>query len=129
VDTSLPTERVIQVLEMATIDRELPDLIRMNNGLESISGAVNKWAEQKEVKLVHIQPGKPAQNTCIERFNRTFREDIFNANVFRTLDEVREFGQNVDRGIPHDPPARIDTGLIAIPIRSQRMILSTFEWT
>ena len=90
VDTSLPAERVIRVLEMAVIGRRLPMQIRMDNGPELISGALSKWAEQKGVKLVHIQPGKPAQNAYIERFNRTFREDILDAYVFQTLDEVRE---------------------------------------
>lgn len=90
VDTSLPAERVIRVLEMAAIGRGLPVQIRMDNGPELISGALTKWAEQKGVKLVHIQPGKPAQNAYIERFNRTFREDILDAHVFQTLDEVRE---------------------------------------
>ena len=51
---------------------------------------LSQWAEQKEVKLVHIQPGKPAQNAYIERFNRTFREDILDAHVFQTLEEVRD---------------------------------------
>jgi putative transposase len=106
VDTSLPAERVIRVLEMAAIGRGLPDQIRMDNGPELISGALTKWAEQKGVKLVHIQPGKPAQNAYIERFNRTFREDILDAHVFQTLDEVRELVESWIEGYnairPHE---------------------------
>jgi putative transposase len=90
VDTSLPAERVIRVLEMAAIGRGLPEQIRMDNGPELISSALSKWAKERGVKLAHIQPGKPAQNAYIERFNRTFREDILDAHVFQTLKEVRE---------------------------------------
>jgi putative transposase len=90
VDTSLPAERVICVLEMASIGRGLPKQIRMDNGPELISSALANWANQRSVDLVHIQPGKPAQNAYIERFNRTFREDILYAYVFQTLEEVRE---------------------------------------
>jgi putative transposase len=106
VDTSLPAERVIRVLEMAAIGRELPAQIRMDNGPELISNALAQWAEQRGVDLVHIQPGKPAQNAYIERFNRTFREDILDAYVFQTLGEVRDLVEpwiNVYNTIrPHD---------------------------
>jgi putative transposase len=94
VDVSLPAERVIRVLETAAIGRGLPEKIRRDNGPELISGALSRWAEQRGVKLVHIQPGKPAQNAYIERFNRTFREDILDAYVFQTLDEVRELAES-----------------------------------
>jgi putative transposase len=106
VDTSLPAERVIRVLEMAAIGRGLPKQIRMDNGPELISEALTKWAEQKGVELVHIQPGKPAQNAYIERFNRTFREDVLDAHVFQTLDEVRGLVESWIEGYnairPHD---------------------------
>ncbi|HEY6021141.1 MAG TPA: transposase [Candidatus Paceibacterota bacterium] len=38
--------------------------------------------------MAHIQPGKPAQSPYIERFNRTFREDILDA-MFHSLEDVR----------------------------------------
>jgi putative transposase len=94
VDTSLPAERVIRVLETAAIGRGLPEQIRMDNGPELISSALKKWARHRGVKLVHIQPGKPAQNAYIERFNRTFREDILDAHVFQTLEEIRDLAES-----------------------------------
>ncbi len=74
--------------------RGLPEQIRMDNGPELISDALAKWADENGIRLVHIQPGKPAQNAFIERFNRTFRQDILNAYVFETLDEVRQLAES-----------------------------------
>jgi transposase InsO family protein len=31
------------------------------------------WAEKRNIRLEHIQPGKPQQNAYIERFNHTVR--------------------------------------------------------
>ena len=89
VDTSLPAERVIRVLDMLVLWRGVPKQIRMDNGPELISHRLEAWAKNHGVKLAHIQPGKPAQNAYIERFNRTFREDVLNAYLFRSLEEVR----------------------------------------
>lgn len=90
VDFSLPALRVIRVLNMLASWRGLPRQIRMDNGPELISKALEEWAEVHEVELAFIEPGKPAQNAYIERFNRTYREDVLDAYLFSTLQEVRD---------------------------------------
>lgn len=89
VDTSLPAERVVRVLENLLLWRAAPKQIRMDNGPELISQRLESWAMEKQIELIHIQPGKPAQNAYIERFNRTFREDVLDAYLFDNLEEVR----------------------------------------
>jgi putative transposase len=93
VDTSLSGERVIQVLERLLEWRAAPNVIRMDNGPELISGRLESWAREHQIELLHIQPGKPAQNAYIERFNRTFREDVLDAYLFDNLQEVRSIAE------------------------------------
>lgn len=94
VDTSLPAERVIRVLEMVVSWQGCPKQIRMDNGPEFISHRLAAWAHEHGIQLVHIQPGKPAQNGYVERFNRTYRQDILDAYLFNSLDEVREITED-----------------------------------
>lgn len=88
-DFSLPAERVIKVLNEIIFWRGKPMKIRVDNGPEFISNALQKWAKDNEIKLKFIQPGKPTQNAYVERFNRFFREDIHDAYLFNDLSEVR----------------------------------------
>ena len=89
VDTSLPAERVVRILETLIAWRGCPTQIRMDNGPELISHRLATWAGEHHISLAHIQPGKPAQNAYIERFNRTYREEILDAYLFENLQEVR----------------------------------------
>ncbi len=68
IDTSLPSQRVIRALDELVQLRGAPRRLRLDNGPEFISAALRQWAQQHRVELVHIQPGKPTQNACIERF-------------------------------------------------------------
>ena len=90
IDTSLPSGRVVRILEMIASWRGYPRRLRSDNGPEFISQQLACWAEKHEVLLDFIEPGKPAQNAYIERFNRTYREDVLDFYLFNSLAEVRE---------------------------------------
>ncbi|GAA6151365.1 hypothetical protein NBRC116587_07840 [Pseudoteredinibacter isoporae] len=106
IDLNLPAPRVIRVLERAVAWRGYPNKLRMDNGPEFISTALAEWAEEHSIELEFIKPGKPTQNSYVERFNRTYRDEILNMYVFRTLNELRELTENWIREYneerPHD---------------------------
>lgn len=106
VDTSLPSSRVVRVLEQLKATRGLPRIIRCDNGPEFIAQELSDWCNTNAIELRHIQPGKPNQNPFIERFNRTYRQEILDAYLFEDLEQVRELSNqwlisyNEER--PHD---------------------------
>ena len=114
IDTSLPAERVIRVLEQVVSWRGQPQAIRLDNGPEFIAERFMAWCAERGIELRYIQPGKPDQNAFIERYNRTYRTEVLNAYVFESLDQVREISaawlQSYNEERPHDalaglPPA------------------------
>lgn len=106
VDVGLPSERVVGVMERIVAWRGYPCKLRMDKGPELVSSTLAEWAEEHNMELEFIQPGKPTQNSYIERFNRTFRDEVLNMYVFRTLTEVREITeqwiQEYNEERPHD---------------------------
>ena len=109
--TSIPSVRAIRVLEELVALHGKPQQLRMDNGPELISDALVEWCTAQGIKPQHIQPGKPNQNAYIERFNRSYREDVLDAYVFDSLEEVRQVTNewlddyNYER--PHDSLGRV----------------------
>ena len=115
VSTSIPALRVIRFLEQLIEIHGRPQAIRCDNGPELTSYAFTDWCKTKEIEIRFIQPGKPDQNAFIERFNRSYREEVLNAYLFDSVAEVREITDDwlkrYNEIRPHDalgslPPAR-----------------------
>ena len=66
----------------------------MDNWSEFISIALAEWAEENKVHLEFIKPRKPTQNSYVEHFNRTYRNEVLDYYVFRSLREVRDITDN-----------------------------------
>lgn len=114
IDTSLRAPRLLRVLDRLKAERGLPDVLRVDNGPEFLSQLLIDWAQANGVLIQYIQPGKPNQNAFIERFNRTYRNEVLDLYLFRNLDEVREITSRwlveYNEQRPHDalggiPPA------------------------
>jgi len=63
---SLPTQRVIRSLER-----------------------IIEWANQEQITLLYIQPGKPTQKAYVERFNRTARNEWLELNIFEDIEHAQ----------------------------------------
>jgi putative transposase len=89
----LPSRKVIEILEKTIHERGKPLGIRTDNGPEFTSHLFQNWLEKNCIAWIKIQKGKPQQNAIVERFNRTYREDILDANLFFSMEPVYEVTQ------------------------------------
>ena len=89
VDTSFASRRVTRVLDAIVAERGQPLAIRCDNGPELTSRHFLAWCVERGIELVHIQPGKPAQNGRVESFNGRLREECLNLSWFQNLFEAR----------------------------------------
>jgi putative transposase len=90
---SITASRVIEELNNLIGWRGQPEKIRVDNGPEFIAHALNQWCESftPPIELVFIQKGKPSQNGYIERFNKTFREDILDFLLFESISQAQAY--------------------------------------
>lgn len=89
VDQSLPSARVIRALEHIIEWRGVPSAIRCDNGPEYLSQTLVDWANERQITLMYIQPGKPTQNAFVESLNGKFRNECLNRNWFWSMEEAR----------------------------------------
>ena len=106
IDTSIPSGRVVRTLEQISAWRGYPKALRLDNGPEMISSALALWCEEHGVYMRFIQPGKPNQNAFVERFNRTYRNEVLDAYVFTDLAQVREITEDWLRIYNEERPHR-----------------------
>jgi putative transposase len=111
VAVSIPSVRVIRVLEELVAIHGKPKALRLDNGPELTSEAFLEWCQERNIGVRHIQRGKPDQNAFIERFNRSYRDGVLDAYVFDSIEEVRaatnEWLEDYNTERPHDSLGRV----------------------
>jgi putative transposase len=115
---------VVQILRQMAVARALPKRIRVDNGTEFTSEALDYWAYWNGVELDFSRPAKPVDNTFIEAFNGTLRSECLSLHWFlgledlqRTLDAWRD---DYNNRRPHSsladvPPVEFRTGACCAP--------------
>ena len=145
ISRSLPAKKVIEILDELALWRGYPKKIRTDNGPEYISKDFVAWAKRRAIELCYIQPGKPAQNGFIERFNRTYREEVLDMYMFGSVDEVKEITEkwleDYNNNRPHEALKNIApkqfsrchrivamTGISGELKTSENLNISTYNW-
>jgi len=131
IGTSIPAARVVRVLEQLILLHGRPEALRLDNGPELTAECFTTWCEAQGIALRYIQPGKPDQNAFIERFNRTYREEVLDAYVFESLAEVQRLTEewliDYNEQRPHEalrrlPPARFYPRPLPTPAESTNAV-------
>jgi putative transposase len=79
IGTSIPSLRVIRVLDELVALHGKPAGIRVDNGPELTAETFVEWCREREIEMRYIQRGRPDHNAYIERFDRSFRQDVLDA--------------------------------------------------
>lgn len=118
---TLPAMRVTQLLDQVAVTRGYPEMIRTDHGPEFESHEFKQWAKRRGVLIRFIQPGKPAQNGFVERFNRTYREEVLDMNLFSNLREVKVITKEWLEGYNTERPHESLAGLPPVQFAQMRM--------
>lgn len=100
----------MRTLGRITADRGWSGTIKVDNGSEFISKAMDRWAYDTGVELDFSRPGKPSDNAKIESFNGRLREECLNTHGFLSLDDARTKSRCGGGTITRCVPIRRSTG-------------------
>jgi putative transposase len=104
VDYSFSSHKVVEILEQVIDWRGCPESIRSDNGTEFTAKAFEGFCQKFGIRHIRSQKGKPMQNGYIERFNRTYREDVLNMNIFENISRVRDLTDKFTEDYNHNHP-------------------------
>src|SRR5574343_613547 len=127
--TSIPSSRLVRVMNQLIEVYGQPQAIRMDNGPEMTSTTFTEWAETQGIQLLYIEPGKPNQNPFVERFNKSFRDEVLDANLFNSISEAQAAADDwlidYNEYRPHESLG--DVPPLAFMPRAFKPVVSSFE--
>jgi putative transposase len=112
VGQSITGEQLVTVMNRLSPVRGAPKRIRVDNGPEFVSRALDQWAYLHQVTLDSSRPGKPTDNALVESFNGRLRDECLNTNWFLSLDDAR---RKIEAWRQHYNASRPHTSLGFVP--------------
>jgi putative transposase len=82
-------EDVVAVLNRLVARLGAPKAVFVDNGSEFTGWLMDLWAYHHGVRIDFSRPGKPTDNSFVETFNGSLRDECLNVNWFATLPEAR----------------------------------------
>ncbi len=95
-----------RILDRVALTRDLPQVMRTDNGKEFCGRAMLTWAHTQGVALRLIEPGKPNQNAYIESFNGRLRDECLNEHWFVSLAHAQQIIEGWRREYNEERPKK-----------------------
>ena len=90
VGEKLRGEDVVDACNRLVAKRGAPARVFVDNGSEFSGRLMDLWAYHHGVQIDFSRPGKPTDNSFVESFNGSFRDECLNVHWFESLEEARE---------------------------------------
>ena len=85
----LKGEDVVEVLNRLVARHGAPRYVFVDNGSEFTGRLMDMWAYHHGVRLDFSRPGKPTDNSYVETFNGSLRDECLNVHWFDSLTEAK----------------------------------------
>jgi putative transposase len=85
----LGAEHVVASLNRLVMQRCAPRYLFADNGSEFSGRLLDLWAYHHQVQIDFSRPGKPTDNSFVETFNGSLRDECLNVHWFETMEDAR----------------------------------------
>jgi len=82
-------EHVVASLNLLVAQRQAPRYLFTDNGSEISGRLLDLWAYHYKVRIDFSRPGKPTDNSLVETFNGSLRDECLNAHWFQTIEDAK----------------------------------------
>ena len=107
VDQGIKGEQVVEVMARISSIRGAPKTIRVDNGPEFISKALDRWAYENGVTLDFSRPGKPTDNAFVDAFIGRLRDECLNTHWFLFPGGCASQDRGLAARLQREPPSHM----------------------
>jgi len=77
------------MLNSIALRRSLPQLLKTDNGCEFTRKMLDRWVDDRGIRINFSRQGRPTDNATVESFNGRLQQECLNENGFMSLEDAR----------------------------------------